>query len=281
MFAYEQFGYNGTYIDIGAGEPQRGNNCYMLEVQKNWRGFSVEYGDSDQKKRDALKDRWKKYPERKNKIYWDDAISFDYNKGLLENKLNNDIDFLSCDIDPQENTLIALKKVLNDGVRPKYIAFETDYYREKIDYSNFKKMEEDSLKDFFCEKCVLQFDTKNIFDIHMETHKVQEREMGPKAKTCVICLAELSGTSSLKTHISIFHPEPHLRCSFCEIGFPNEAKLANHVATYHSKTKKIYVCSVCKAEFPRGELKVEHYSKVFYFPLLCIKKMIFQYVRLA
>ena len=145
----------------------------------------------------------------------------------------------------------------------------------------FQKMGEDSQNYFFCEKCVLQFDTKNIFNAHMETHKVQEREMGPKAKTCVICLAELSGTSSLKTHISIFHPEPHLRCSFCEIGFPNEAKLANHVATYHSKTKKIYVCSVCKAEFPRGELKVEHYSKVFYFPLLCIKKMIFQYVRLA
>ena len=136
-------------------------------------------------------------------------------------------------------------------------------------------MEENSQNDFyhlFCGKCVLQFDTKTIFDIHMETHKVQEREtgkvltMGPKAKTCVICLAELAGTSSLKSHISIYHPEfddkPHLRCSLCEIGFPNEAKLANHVATYHSKTKKIYVCPVCKAEFPRGELKVQHYSKV-------------------
>ena len=136
LFAYEQFGYNGTYIDIGAGQPQLGNNCYMLEVHKNWKGFSVEYGDYDQKKRDALKDMWKQYSERKNKIYWDNAMSFDYKKGLLENKLNSDIDFLSCDIDPQESTLIALKKVLNDGVRPKYIAFETDYYREKIDYSS-------------------------------------------------------------------------------------------------------------------------------------------------
>ena len=135
LFAYENFGYNGTYIDIGAGEPKRGNNCYMLEVKKKWRGFSVEYGDSDQEKRNALKGRWKQYPERKNKIYWEDAISFDYNKGLIENKLNKDIDFLSCDIDPQESTFIALKKVFNDGIRPKYIAFETDYYREKIDYS--------------------------------------------------------------------------------------------------------------------------------------------------
>ena len=139
-------------------------------------------------------------------------------------------------------------------------------------------MEEETQNDIFCEKCVLQFDTKNIFDIHMETHKVQEREMGPKAKTCVICLAVLAGTSSLKSHISIYHPEPHLRCSLCEIGFPNEAKLANHVATHHSKTKKIYVCSVCKAEFPRGELKVEHYSKVFYFPLLS-RKLFFNKVR--
>ena len=131
-------------------------------------------------------------------------------------------------------------------------------------------MEEDSQTDFFCKKCVLQFDTKNIFDIHMETHKVQEREtriltMGPKAKSCAICQAELAGTTSLKSHISIYHPEPHLRCSLCEIGFPNEAKLANHAATYHSKTKKRYVCSVCKAEFPRGELKTQHYSKVSYF----------------
>ena len=108
LFAYEQFGFNGTYI---------------------------EFGDSDPKKRNALKDRWQQYPERKNKIYWDDAISFNYRKGLLENDLNHSIDFLSCDIDPQENTFIALKKVLNDGVKPKLIAFETDYYREKIDYS--------------------------------------------------------------------------------------------------------------------------------------------------
>ena len=136
LFAYELFGNNGTYIDIGAGEPQSGNNCYMLEVKKNWEGFSVEYGDSNQKKINELKLRWKKYPERKNLVYWENAISFNYKKGLIENNLEMGIDFLSCDIDPQNNTFLALKKVLIDGVRPKYIAFETDYYKEKIDYSN-------------------------------------------------------------------------------------------------------------------------------------------------
>lgn len=137
LFAFELFGYNGTYIDVGAGEPKNGNNCYLLEVKKKWKGFSVEYGDPRYKLKNVdIKNLWKKHPERKNKVYWTDAKIFDYKKGLIENKLKKDIDFLSCDIDPQVDTLIALKKVLRDGVRPKYIAFETDYYREKINYSN-------------------------------------------------------------------------------------------------------------------------------------------------
>ncbi len=46
----------------------------------------------------------------------------------------NKIDYLSCDLDPQEKTFVALKKVINDGIEPKLITFETDKYREKIDY---------------------------------------------------------------------------------------------------------------------------------------------------
>ena len=94
IFAYELFGNHGTYIDIGAGEPQRDNNCYLLEVHKQWKGFSVEYGDSNSKQRDKLKSRWKQFPERKNKVYWENAISFDYKEGLIDNNLMNEIDFL-------------------------------------------------------------------------------------------------------------------------------------------------------------------------------------------
>ena len=54
--------------------------------------------------------------------------------GLIENNLPNKIDYLSCDLDPQEKTFIALKKVFHDGVEPKLITFETDKYKEKIDY---------------------------------------------------------------------------------------------------------------------------------------------------
>jgi hypothetical protein len=136
LFAIELFGYNGTYIDIGAGDPVKGNNCYLLETKYKWKGFSIDFGDSSEIIRQNLKARWLKHPERMNKIYWSDALTFNYNNAINENNLNFDIDFLSCDIDPQEKTFSALRKVILDGVRPKLICFETDMYREKKDYSN-------------------------------------------------------------------------------------------------------------------------------------------------
>ena len=135
LFAYELFGNGGTYIDIGAGDPIKGNNTYFLEVEKNWKGFSVDYGDADFEKIKKLKKLWKSHPDRKNKIYWENALTINYKEKIIENNLDYEIDFLSCDIDPQQNTFLALKKIISDGIRPTYIAFETDLYREKINYS--------------------------------------------------------------------------------------------------------------------------------------------------
>ena len=135
LFAYELFGKAGTYVDVGSGEPKRGNNTFILETLYNWKGFSVDIGHSNSILKKEIQKRWTECVERKNKIYWYDALTFDYKSAITENNLNFDIDFLSCDIDPQEKTFLALRKVINDGIRPKYIAFETDYYRIKEDYS--------------------------------------------------------------------------------------------------------------------------------------------------
>ena len=128
LFALELFGDEGSYIDIGAGVPIKDNNTYKLEVEHNWKGYSVEILEH-------YKDLWKNCKKRKNKIYWVDALTFDYKKAIIENNLNSNIDFLSCDIDPQEKTFLALKKLISDGIRPKLITFETDFYREEKDYS--------------------------------------------------------------------------------------------------------------------------------------------------
>ena len=135
IFAEELFGERGVYIDIGSGEPAKFSNTYMLEVKKKWKGFGVDIGGFNSAKAQELKNLWTKYPERKNKIYWEDAVAFNYKKALSEHNLSLNIDYLSCDIDPQEKTFYALKKIISDDVRPNLITFETDLYREKKDYS--------------------------------------------------------------------------------------------------------------------------------------------------
>jgi len=134
LFAYELFGKAGSYIDVGSGEPKINNNTYMLETLHDWKGFSVDIGPEDTILKKNIKQRWAICEERKNKLYWSDALTFNYKSAIIENSLDFNIDFLSVDIDPAEKTFLALKKVINDGIRPKYIAFETDYYKEKKDY---------------------------------------------------------------------------------------------------------------------------------------------------
>ena len=133
LFALELFGKKGTYIDIGAGHPTKGSNSYLLEVFNEWKGFSIEFSKKN-------KNLWDKSKKRKNKIYWEDATNFNYSKAIAENNLSEEVDFLSCDIDPPSKTFLTLKKVINDGVRPKYIAFETDEYNSKVNYAKLAKL---------------------------------------------------------------------------------------------------------------------------------------------
>ena len=158
LFALELFGECGSYIDIGSGVPKKDNNTYLLEVEYKWKGFGVEILES-------YKDLWTKCVERKNDIYWEDATTFDYKKAIIDNNLSLNIDFLSCDIDPQEQTFLALKKVLNDGVRPNLITFETDSYREKIDYS--------SLASSFLENYGYSIAVRNVYS-NLKKNKIFE-----------------------------------------------------------------------------------------------------------
>ena len=78
-------------------------------------------------------------------ISWYGPDKFPQNYTLNGDVTTFNVDFLSCDIDPQDKTFLALKKIINDGVRPKYIAFETDKYKENVDYS---KLAEEFLKPY-------------------------------------------------------------------------------------------------------------------------------------
>lgn len=116
-----------TYIEIGAANPIKYSNTYRLEVMEGWKGISLELDMRRQ-------EQWLEHSERKNKIYFEDAITFDYISALKENNLDTHIGYLSCDIEPPENTFKALQQVLGQGITFDCITFEHDKYQSEVDY---------------------------------------------------------------------------------------------------------------------------------------------------
>jgi hypothetical protein len=113
-----------TYIEIGAYKPVHKNNTFNLETALNWKGFSIELNQK-------WKTLWEECTERRNKIFWESALDFDYQNALRELNLPNRIGYLSCDIEPPSNTFAALKRVIEQGVIFDCITFEHDNYVEK------------------------------------------------------------------------------------------------------------------------------------------------------
>jgi hypothetical protein len=139
IFVHSICGANGTYIEIGAYKPKKANNTYNLEKHFNWTGFSVEINN-------RYKNDWEK--GRKNKIYWADALEFNYLKAIEEQLLPKKINYLSCDIEPPNNTLTALKRVINQDVLFDCITFEHDRANDrwKDDKTDYEKLATEFLK---------------------------------------------------------------------------------------------------------------------------------------
>jgi hypothetical protein len=91
----------GTYLEIGAHEPIFISNTYLLESMFDWRGISIEL-DRDMVMRHKVL--------RSNSCLQGDATTADYGEILDNASMPSVIDYLSIDIDPPKNSLIALKK---------------------------------------------------------------------------------------------------------------------------------------------------------------------------
>lgn len=126
-FAYRLIGNKGTYIEIGGHDPIRHSNTYNLEVYKRWQGFSIELDKTH-------KIAWENCNERKNKIYWDNALTFNYLDALNQLNLPTKINYLSIDIEPASNTFEALTIIINQNIEFDIITFEHDIYREEENF---------------------------------------------------------------------------------------------------------------------------------------------------
>ncbi len=121
QFAYNISGKNGTYLEIGAHHPIVNSNTYNLEIKCNWKGISIENNTK-------FRESWDSFHKRKNEIIWDDAFNINYEILIKKRKLPNRLNYLSCDIEPVENTFKILKRIINSDLSFDYISFEHDKY---------------------------------------------------------------------------------------------------------------------------------------------------------
>jgi SAM-dependent methyltransferase len=106
---------NGTFLEIGCGDPWFGNNTKLLE-EWGWKGISIDIDPVL-----TNKFRQSRYP---NRIVTADATRIDYSS-LIE----QDYDYLQIDIEPPLGSLEVLLRIPFDEHRFAVITFEHDDYR--------------------------------------------------------------------------------------------------------------------------------------------------------
>lgn len=110
---------NGTFLEIGAADPFKGNNTALLEKQFSWTGVSLEY---DEKFITNYRNN------RSAKLLHQNALDIDYTELLQENFDGNIIDYLQLDIEPARNTYECMLKIPFDEYKFAVITYEHDYY---------------------------------------------------------------------------------------------------------------------------------------------------------
>jgi hypothetical protein len=110
---------NGTYLEVGSGDPFWLNNTYLLESQFNWKGIGIEY-DSNLCEKHAQ--------NRVNPVICENAHDIDFKEFLKNNFEGNQIDYLQLDCEPSESTYRILKSLPLDEYKFGVITYEHDYY---------------------------------------------------------------------------------------------------------------------------------------------------------
>lgn len=111
---------NGTYVDIGAGDPVQISNTNALHHSFGWSGIVCE--------KDA--DLLCKHLQTRSQIYaHDDATTADWNYLFSRIAVNGWIDYLSLDLEPPDLTYSVLQSLPLDKFKFRIATVEHDRYR--------------------------------------------------------------------------------------------------------------------------------------------------------
>lgn len=112
---------DGTYLEIGAGQPFYGNNTALLEKHYAWKGLSLDISEEFVRAHAE---------ERGHTCLLRDATTINYEKFLPAMDLPKEIDYLQIDCDPPEVSFKALLSIPLDTYKFAVITFEHDAYSD-------------------------------------------------------------------------------------------------------------------------------------------------------
>ena len=138
---------NGTYLEIGAGDPTNGNNTYLLSDKFGWEGLSIDYGYPDgwdgvvtidgmnlsnEEFQEYWNSVWYKNRRIEDKLLLTDALTCDYVKLVDDGIIPPVIDYLQLDIDKGIDDCVMnyelLRKMPFDNIDFKVITYEHNIY---------------------------------------------------------------------------------------------------------------------------------------------------------
>ena len=111
----------GYYLEIGSGDPFKGNNTYLLENSFDWKGVSIEIKEEEVRK----------FREnRKNPVVCKNALTTNYSTFLEGIDAPKEIDYLQLDCEPPESTYNILLSIPFEEYKFAVITFEHDFYAD-------------------------------------------------------------------------------------------------------------------------------------------------------
>lgn len=141
----------GTYVEIGSGDPFISNNTALLETQFKWKGISLEIKEQDIDKFTE---------QRSNPIAEGDATVVDYDALFEEVNIGPVFDYLQVDCEPPSVTFAALKKIPLEKYKFAVITFEHDNYNHSEDDLENNRVMEESRK--YLESYGYELVTNNV-----------------------------------------------------------------------------------------------------------------------
>ena len=131
-------------------------------------------------------------------------------------------------------------------------------------------MEQIRHRDLFCMQCLLQFDKKYVFDLHLslvhdkkveiktelnsdfsesqvDADTISKDHERKRSYECEICDYSSSTKGKLKLHVKAVHEKKKLfKCVICDKNFSQKSSLKTHIKSVHEEKKPFNVKFVTK-----------------------------------